>query len=150
MNAVLFRIVPVLLVALPLAGTPSFSGTCGADPWRCRDGVERIEAAWRLGMASASTPGEREACVRLRDEGLAFLVERSYEATVAWLAARDDLVAALQEDQAKWRALVDAASAGGESFERRAALFKARLAALDAITGIPYPEENSGAGIRNQ
>ena len=120
----------------PFLGRIALAATCAEDPWRCRDEVARIEQAFRIGMAAASSPDDEMQCLRLRNAGLAFLVERDYEAALSLLAARSDLLQALQDDQARWQEEVDATeSRTRRGLEVVAEMHVARLEVFGLLTG---------------
>lgn len=128
--------VAVFCLFLLFSGRNATAATCAEDPWRCRDEVARIELAFRVGMAATSNPDDEMQCLRLRNAGLAFLVERDYEAALSLLAARGDLLQALQDDQARWQKAVDAAEPRTRrGLEQVAKMHIARLEAFDVITG---------------
>lgn len=115
------------------------AGQDAPDPFR--EELARIESAYRSGMAAASTRAERLDCLRIRRGALEALAERAYEATLAWLADRDDLLDAMQSDQARWqnaRDSLDKPGPGGEprfeALERSSAMLLERLRLLAAIT----------------
>lgn len=124
------------------------AGQDAPDPFR--EELARIESAYRAGMAAASTPAERLDCLRLRRGALEALAERAYQATLAWLADRDDLLEAVQADQARWqtaRDSLDRPGPGGEprqeALEVSSTLLLERLRLLAAITSkAAFGEEN--------
>lgn len=93
----------------------------------------RIEEACRRGLALAASTDERLSCLRIRNGELAILVERTYASTLVWLSSRDDLLGALQEDQAKWQKEVGVLGADDAELERIAALHLVRLHAFEVI-----------------
>ena len=71
--------------------------------------------------------------MRIRNGELAVLVERTYASTLVWLSSRDDLLGALQDDQAKWQKEVGALGADDKELELVAALHLARLRAFEVV-----------------
>lgn len=125
----------LILVAVLLCCGAAFSGeeeNPAAFDFRV---VERIELACRVGIEKAESGEEVLACLRWRNGALAAIAGIAYQATVAWLAERGDLVDALEGEQRVWLAELDAMP--GETrgqLEERAVFLHRRLAALMTIT----------------
>ena len=138
------RIVCLLLVCFgTMLGTASTvrAGSCDGMPDVCRGEALRIESAYRAGLAAAATPDERLACIRVRNEALGLLVDRTYQAALVWVADRSDLLSVLQRDQALWQARLEALAASGDvspaarkdAQEKVSALLLDRLRVFGAI-----------------
>lgn len=135
-----------ICLACLLGAAPA--GQDAPDPFK--EELARIESAYRAGMAAASTPAERLDCLRLRRGALEALAERAYQATLAWLAERDDLLDAVQADQARWQSVRDTldrpgpgGEPGREALELSSTLLLERLRLLASITSkAAFGEEN--------
>lgn len=133
-------------VAVALRGAAfSHDGDDGAGA-----GWERVEKAYRAGMAAASSADERLACHELRRAALAALVERHYQAASSWLLPRAGLLSALEEDQTKWRRMIDAMPrTTPDELDRLAHLYRDRLRALEAITANADLQRTADSRVRD-
>lgn len=107
-----------------------------AAPLR-RPELMRIEAAFAAGMARAKCAEAELLCHRLRNAGLAALVDKSYQAALAWLIDHPDYAEALGGDQARWQdGMAEAMAVGGDAaaLEAIAARLLERLRLLDRLT----------------
>lgn len=98
----LFLLVACLHVSFPSSAGESLPGCAGAPDF-CMEELDRIESAYAAGLEKAGDADETVRCLRIRNASLAALVERGYESTLALLAERPDMAAALEKDQAVWR-----------------------------------------------
>lgn len=96
--------------------------------------LDRVERAFAVGMAQATSGEDQLSCRRLRCESLQSLSERTYQAVLARLSHRPDLAAAVQMDQQRWQQEVgDPEMNSPEALDTRAAAMTRRILVLHAV-----------------
>ena len=97
--------------------------------------VERVELACAIGVEKAKNEDEAAASLRWRNGALEAIVEITYQATLAWLSERRDLVAALESEQDLWMAALGSMpKETREQLDEEARLLHRRLAVFMTIT----------------
>lgn len=103
--AIMNKTIMSVLALLSMLSLAAFSAARASEG---RDEVGRIESAFIVGLGRAATPRETFECLRYRNAELARVLERTYAATLAWLSGRQEMIDALERDQARWRSDVEA------------------------------------------
>lgn len=97
--------------------------------------VERIELACRIGLEKARNEDEAMVSLRWRNGALAAIVEIAYQATLAWLSERPDLVAVLESEQGMWLETLDSLpTETADELEEAGRFLHRRLAVFMTVT----------------